>query len=173
MKTKILFLSIIQYLFITSCNLLYPDEKLTLPRTDYTGDEIRTDGYYYRIIEGRIIFRFFYKNGTVLSGGVFSFSNMDEAELKLIDYISKNKNRKWDWGVFIIESDKIEYEHWEPSIYENSLTTRRIKGHIENDTTIHFTETYTMENKKPRPFDFVYHFKQFANKPDSTNNFIK
>ena len=174
MKTKILVLSIIQCLFIASCNLLYPDEKLSLPRTNYTGNEIRTDGYYYNIIENdRIVFRFFYKNGTVLSGGAFSFRTMDEAESKMIQEISKNKKRKWHWGVFVIEGDKIDYEQWEPSIYGNYLTTRRYYGHIENDTTIHFTESYTSENKKPFLFDFVYHFKQFANKPDSTNNFIK
>ena len=88
MKTKILFLSVIQCLFITSCNLLYPDQKLTLPRTDYIGNEIRTDGYYYHIIEDRIIFRFFYKNGIVLSGGASSFNNMDEAETKMFKNIT-------------------------------------------------------------------------------------
>ena len=172
MKTKILILSIIQCLFITSCELFSSDEKLTIPRTDYFGNEIRTDGYYYCVIDdGCIAFQFFYRNGTVIRA--FSYSDMNEAEAEMIKYISKNRNEKRTWGVFLIEGDRIEYETWERAFTGHSLIMRRDYGIIENDTTIHYTKSYDSETKKTYGYNYVYHFKQFDNKPDSTNTFIK
>jgi hypothetical protein len=172
MKTNILFLLIIQLLFITSCEFFYCDEKLTLPRTDYFGNEIRTDGYYYCVIDdGCIAFQFFYRNGTVIRA--FSYSNMNEAEEKMVKYISNNKITKQDWGVFLIEGERIEHEVWERALGKHNLIIRRHSGIIENDTTIHYTKSYSSETKETYNDNYVYHFKQFDNKPDSTNNFIK
>ena len=175
MKTNILFLLIIQLMFITSCELLFPDEKLTLPRTDFSVNGIRTDGYYYNLYNNvlgkRIAIVFLYKNGIVFSAG--SYSNLNEAESEMVKYISENRRKKQNWGVFLIEGDRIEYERWERAIGGYNLIIRGHYGNIENDTTIHFTKTYSSETKKTDKIDFVYHFKKFDNKPDSTNNFIK
>jgi len=174
MKTKILLSSIIQCLLITSCNHFYSDKKLTFPRTDYIGNEINTDGYYYRIIENnRIDFCFFYNNGTVLSAGTFSYSNMNDAEAEMVKNISKIKNKKSNWGIFIIEGNRILHERWQPSFIGYSFIIRRDYGNIENDTTIHFTESYNSETKETFVNDYFCHFKQFDHKPDSTNTFIK
>ena len=41
-----LFLALV-VLFVSSCSKWLEDEKLTLQKTPYTGNELRTDGYYY------------------------------------------------------------------------------------------------------------------------------
>jgi hypothetical protein len=177
MKTNMLFLSIIQCLLLCSCNRIYPDEKLTIQRRDYNGNEIRTDGYYYSNYSNsagnHIAFLFFYINGTVLYAGSSSYSNMNAAEAEMLNNISENKKEKSNWGVFIIDGNRVEHERWQQSFIGYSYIIRRDYGIIENDTTIHFIESYNSETKETFVNDFVYHFRQFDNKPDSTNNFIK
>ena len=78
---------------------------------------------------------------------------------------------KWNWGVFIITNNQIEYEKW--TVPTESVSTRKSIGNIENDTTFHITEQYFSYNKRKYSVDEVWRFKQFDNKPDSTNNYIK
>ena len=56
-------------LFAGGCKKWFEDEELTLPKTPYTGDELRTDGYYYNMEDGKIWSTyFFYRNGVLLYG---------------------------------------------------------------------------------------------------------
>ena len=75
-------------------------------------------------------------------------------------------------GVFSQQKkDKIEYEIW--TTPTETITIQKSSGYIENDTTFHITENYFSFNDKKYLANEVWHFKQFANKPDSTNNYIK
>ena len=72
---KYLALFIMSTLF-TQCGLFIDDDSLSLPLRPYTGNQLRIDGYYYRIADGTdfaegTIFDcyFFYENGIVLCRG--------------------------------------------------------------------------------------------------------
>jgi hypothetical protein len=76
------------------------------------------------------------------------------------------------WGVFIVDKNTIQYEKWVGSTGIGACTFK-CTGYIENDTTLHFTESYYSETKETKQIDEIWHFQQFANKPDSTNVYIK
>jgi hypothetical protein len=174
MKTMILII-LIGCLFIglSCCSTLFPDEKLTLQRIDYNGNELRTDGYYYCYFAetGITVVIFLYKNGIILSPYASSTQDLGFIEQEMVKYYGKY--HKTDWGVFVIDSDAIQYERWTESPSGVTACVYRKKGYIENDITFHITESYYSGRNETKQIDEVWHFKQFENKPDSTNNYIK
>jgi hypothetical protein len=87
-------------------------------------------------------------------------------------YNPEIRKQKDGWGVFLVNDNKIEYEIWNASTGYSLPTIKRI-GIIENDTTFRITETYFSDIKKTDYNEIVFCFKQFDNKPDSTNVYIK
>jgi len=142
-----------------------------MQRKNYTGNELRIDGYYYCQEENSTSCIFPYRNGIILSAGGYSTLDLDVVEKEIFDNYDTFGKDKWDWGVFIITNNQIEYEKW--TVPTESISTRKSTGTIENDTTFHITEQYFSYNNKKYSVDEVWHFKQFDNKPDSTNNYIK
>ena len=173
MKSTILLIVLsVLSMFLSCCNKLFPDEKLTLQRRDYTGNELRTDGYYYYYTKNNsTAIYFLYRNGVILLAGVFSSYNLDNIEKEMIKYYGKYI--KTDWGVFVIEGNSIQYEKWVEGLSGLIAAINRCSGYIENDTTIHFAESYYSGRKETKQINEVWHFKQFDNKPDSTNVYIK
>jgi hypothetical protein len=168
MKTMgiILYLSIL----LAGCNRLFPDEELLLPRTNYEGNELKIDGYYYTYsdTDGTIV-EFLYRNGIILSAHHFSTTDLNEVErrmVKIYDLLQKDKS---SWGVFVINGNTIQYSAWSTSV-GGGLPTFKCVGTIENDTTFHIIKE--VDGKKEYAIDHRYHFRQFSPKPDSTNNFI-
>jgi len=157
----------ISLLLLSSCF----DEKLTLKRADYTGNALRTDGYYHAYFCETDIsaVMFLYRNGVSLTRGGYSMHILDEIEERIIKQNFETKTR---WGVFIVNGDTIQHERWAESTGFRSCLYRK-KGYIVNDSTIHFIEDFLSETKKTYSIDEVWHFKQFDNKPDSTNKYIK
>jgi len=177
MKTTTLFSVMVCFLMLFSCcNVLFPDETLTIQRRDYTGNELRTDGYYYRFgQQNNTIVYFLYRNGVILSvGHYYPSQDLDFVEKEILQEKGSNYKSKDHWGVFVVNGNTIQYEKWigssssSPKAYLYNCT-----GKILNDTTIHFTESYNSETNKINAIDEIWHFKKFASKPDSTNIFIK
>ena len=172
---SITILSAIVYLLmpIYGCNVIYPDEELTIKRQNYKGNELRTDGYYYLFNETNniTVVYYYYRNGVILLGGSFGGNNLNEIEKQLVNPKVKTKT---NWGVFLIENNTIQYEKWigssssSPKAYLYSCN-----GNILNDTTIHLIEEYYSERKEKRAINEIWRFKQFDYKPDSTNVYIK
>ena len=162
-------------MFFSCCNSLFSDEELTLQRTDYTGNELRIDGYYYYFVKGtnRTVIYFLYRNGVALWGGTYATTNLNEIEMKMIELYSGIRKMKGSWGVFIVDDNKIQHEEWVEAPSGVRLAIFRRSGYIENDTTIHFTESFYSGRNETKPINQIWHFKQFDNKPDSTNSFIK
>ena len=177
MKT-IGFIILFFILLFSSCDKLFPDEKLTLQRRDYLGNELRTDGYYYyfnsqnSLNKEYIVVHVLYRNGIIrLCGSSESFQDFEN---KIDIYNTSNvKSYKEFWGVFIIEDDKITCERWRFARIGERRPTHTYIGKILNDTTINITESYYSNEKKRNTADQLWHFKQFSPKPDSTNSFIK
>jgi len=146
-----------------------PHEELSLPRIDYTGNELRIDGYYYYHYEDRIVTCFIYRNGIIkLCGSSPSIQDFENR-----DNLCSGSSSKIGWGVFIVEKDIIKYEVWRGSPGFETLPTEISEGKILNDTTFHITQSYRQDGSKRRERNDIYHFRQFYPKPDSTNNFIK
>ena len=176
MKEFVLFMFCCLTIF-PCCKVLNPDENLTLQRKDYTGDELKTDGYYYVLWQNdydvytRVYF--LYRNGIVLSiGHSYPSQNLDFVEKEILQEKNSNFKTKDHWGIFIIDNNAIQYEKWVGSTGFRTCLSKST-GYIKNDTTIHFTDRYYSETNKTLSIDEVWHFKSFSPKPDSTNNFIK
>ena len=148
------------------------DEKLSMQRRSYTGNELQIDGYYYCYNAERIIVCVFYRNGVIRVCG--SHESFQDFENKIDVYNTPtSKSYKEAWGVFMVEDSIIKYEKWYGARYLEPHQTYIYSGRVLNDTTFHITESYRPDGSEKNTLDFIYHFKQFYPKPDSTNNFIK
>jgi len=170
--------SIIAILNFSCRKHILKDDTLTLTMQDYTGNQLRIDGYYYQEKNGKFYTMYcFFRNGIVLYlGGGFSPSQITEMEGRIQDgrFYNDVKNLKDYWGVFLIENSNIKFEKWYPSS-GGGLPTYIREGNILNDTTFVITEVYRMKNGKKieaEPHNETYYFKAFSPKPDSTQTFI-
>ena len=175
MKTMILFiLTISLSMCMSCCSSLFSDEKLSMKRVDYHGNELKIDGYYYHYHQEpestQILF--LYRNGVLLLTRFFPSHDLDYVEKTMLTEYDKIREDKIRWGVFLILDDRIEYEKWNGSTGIGLPIIKR-KGIIENDTTFRIIETYFSDSKETDYKELIYHFKQFSPKPDSTNVYIK
>lgn len=162
-------------LFAGGCKKWFEDEELTLPKTPYTGDELRTDGYYYNMEDGKIWSTyFFYRNGVLLYGaGTDTLDdNLDKYDdwfvsEAFLEYIKTNKRR---WGLFEIHDDSIVFERW--VMAEGGFPVLRFSGNIIDDTTFIITRSEYPHQGDVYNKNEVFHFRHFSPKPDSTNIFI-
>lgn len=154
----------------------WKDDKLSLIKSTVNSDLLRIDGYYYREVNSKYYsIYFFYNDGTLLyGGGGLTFQELIELEARFTTDIWLNSVRKYKdfWGLFTIEGNKIEFEHWYSSSGGPYPAYIR-SGEILNDTTFRITQSMRSNGKEVNEKNEVYHFKQFGPKPDSTNNFIK
>jgi hypothetical protein len=151
------------------------DDELSLKRTDYEGNQLRIDGYYYLLIDTVVgTTMFFYENGVLKeTGGIESINKKKQFELLLLDVSFNNKvnNMKDSWGVFSIDAKDIKFERWYPGQGAKKAYVR--EGTILNDTTFRIIKSYRSDGSEVSDKDELYHFRQFSPKPDSTNVFIK
>lgn len=158
--------AIILVLVLSSCEKVFQDE-FSIQRTDYTGTELRIDGYYYNesfvapYPNYSIAKSFFYRNG--IKFGVCSY---DTTTMSFDEHCASLAKNKLNWYVFKIEGNTITIEGW-----DNLTQTFKEYGEILNDTT--FRINRIERSGRTDKSNSIYHFKQFAPKPDSTNNFIK
>jgi hypothetical protein len=155
---------IIIFAFFISCKT--EDEKLTLGKRPYSGNEIRLDGCYISepTHNGYCSYMFFYANGILFNlGDVANINNLDEFSKNAID---SQKNYKLCWSVFHIENHDLITQGWQEGgwIYVQYV--------IKNKTYIILNDTTLYENVENNDTTFL-HFKRFSPKPDSTNIFIK
>lgn len=152
------------------------DDRLTLEKVDYKGNELRIDGYYYMKDTQRpqISVLFLYENGIILYGSAFDIDKTNEMEERYRNgSYATHAKEKYLWGVFQIDGTQIKYEKWTPGAGPSWSFT--YEGVILNDTTFIINKSYRAKDavgKKPSEEHREYHFKQFSPKPDSTNRFI-
>jgi hypothetical protein len=170
MKNKILIHILLAIALFSSCDKLFEDDKLTLKREPYVGNELRMDGYYYETTGTRVLV--FYRNGTVNDFGGINLNEMDRFEEDM--FTNQLRNLKRSWGVFQITEDEILYERWFFSP-PPSINTYFFRGKILNDTTYVINEMYRLKNGKKYDVseeNYTYKFKRLDHKPDSTNQYI-
>jgi hypothetical protein len=167
-------------LLCSSCQKIrFSDDELQLERKNYSGNQLRIDGYYHEqksnATKGNSFF--FFRNGVLLYGYSFSKSEQEEFETNWKDgsYEKLVKENKSSWGIFTIEADKIKIEKWYPGNTKH-LPAFVKEGVVLNDTMFKITSFYRLTKKgKKRDCedkDETYYFVPFSPKPDSTNFFV-
>ncbi|MDR2914050.1 MAG: hypothetical protein LBV74_04345 [Tannerella sp.] len=156
------------------------DDKLTLEKVAYNGNELRIDGYYqyYVYVDSepyKVAPFFLYRNGVILECTLFGLDKILEMEEEFRNgsYAINAAKYKYDWGIFQINGTQIKYEKWVPT--NGPFPAVTYEGVILNDTTFVITKYYRIKDidkKAPTEVSWEYHFKQFSSKPDSTNRFI-
>ena len=146
---------------LTACDAFGGFDELTLARQPYPGNALRVDGYYAAsgpTGDGeRFVALFLFRNGVVRYGG--SSVGRDVLESKFGQY----GDRRYDWGVFVVEEDQIKIERWYPG--DGPHVPAIVKpGRIVDDTTFGFTSALGTSE--------VYSFRRFAPKPDSTSLYL-
>jgi hypothetical protein len=154
-----------------SCRQLCKDQKPSIDRHDYTGTELRTDGYYYgeptTNAAGKISYALvvFYRNG------VFQYGwTSDDPMERMAAYVKFNPfNDKPDgWGAYTISPGNIKVSAYTPGLYCRNCYNWEYT--IVNDTTIR--EVGKAVGGQYDPSNDTLNFVQFP-KPDSTNLFYK
>jgi len=168
--------NIILMLFI-SCILTgcKEDDEFISKKQPYSGSELRTDGYYYKKENNEYMgFLCFYKDGCLLtmSGRDSSLELADNYIERVFVHNAFHKEKPLYWGLFLIQNNnqlKMEYyrgSNWGKEVYVK-------EGVILNDTTFKINTMYRIDGSNRQNQNYIYHFRQFSPKPDSTNNFIK
>lgn len=171
MKNSNYFLILLVSLMINNCKDSFQDEKFTLIKRPYNGNELKIDGYYYKYRNENLVSVYiFYSNGISFTTG-WDYNKAKFEEMINSGTLASNSNI-YNWGLFIIEDKTVEVEHY---FTKDDLNSRvYIKsGMILNDTTIHFTKYMRSNGTEVEAINDTFHFKQFSPKPDSTNRFIK
>jgi hypothetical protein len=154
---------------------------LFLDKVPYTGDELRTDGYYYHsrptvsFPELKIIrVAVFYRDGFCMYFGLqqetSNLTQRIEEELLNEETINWLKSAPNGIGVFQINGQSIEFEVWSRLRRNNIITNSRF-GEILNDSSFILRETIDNDKGKTYEENIRFEFKQFSPKPDSTNRF--
>jgi hypothetical protein len=165
---NLLFFGILIITF-SSCKKLFPPEKLTIPLTPYTGNQLKIEGYFYSDSEPYKRTFILYRNGVILGGDNVLSSEIAirETEFKNGVYYSYAKDDRLSWGRFIITDNSIKFENWAPRA---DFPVIQSQGEILNDTTFHISSSRHADDAYT-PEDELYHFKKLSPKPDSTNSF--
>lgn len=161
-------------LIFTNCS---PQSNVSVYKLPTDLQKLKTDGCYYEVSmkTNKVFIYFLYNNGVFFHEGI-SFNNIDEGiqyytqQIFQGDFVKRYGNGKPFWGTFRIINDGIILER--PDAF-HGYPILKFEGRILNDTT--FIISSSTENGVPRKFNnsMTFHFKQFTNKPDSTNNFFK
>jgi hypothetical protein len=157
-------------------DIMIEDDKLSLQKIPYTGNQLKIDGYYYRDINHYLTVYFLYSDGTILYGSTFPANELQkhEDEYKTAEWQTIVKEYKHRWGLFKIEGNIIQFDRWYPSNPPLKAYVR--EGIILNDTTFRIAEYYRMQDGNKtnvETLDEIYQFKSFSPKPDSTNKFTE
>jgi hypothetical protein len=79
-----------------------------------------------------------------------------------------------DWGVFTLSDAQLTIEGWDYAMGQPFVTgtIKRYTCEILNDTTIRVKTIYHSNTEKTETLNEIRRFRQYSNKPDSTNKFI-
>ena len=173
MKKILIFLS--SFLILAGC-IPQSDDNLAFIKSNYYGNELKTNGYYYSLFEGKLQnISFFYKDGVYLDVG--NKNNFEDASYFITNKIlieRLHQRSQTGWGIFKIKSNKIVFERWYDT--ERGLKAYINIGKILNDTTFVITASFRTGDgfsKEIEKINETYYYKKFSPKPDSLNIYVR
>ena len=155
-----------------------PTEKFSFERIDYTGNEIRTEGFYYgnsfnTLSSDDTIYEIFFlfKNGVILNAGGAEYENMT-SYIEVLRSSGSIYESKKDWGLFKIENGIVTFNQLIPR--QCGIWMRERTGVVLNDSTMLLTEEIIhMKNETTiETINDTFCFYPYSAKPDSTNQFL-
>lgn len=155
---------------------IWKDDGLSISRMNYTGSQIKIDGYYYKQKDNFFYDAYiFFNNGVIIAAGgtKTSLAEMDEYLRREFVNSLSFKKFKVNWGVFQVAGNRIQFERWYPS--DPPLKAYIKEGEVMNDTTFVIREIYRNQGGQKTEVESLnetYYFRHFSPKPDSTNNFV-
>jgi hypothetical protein len=156
--------------FSLGCKKIRKDKKLSIGQTSNNSNLLKLSGYYYYEYPGsnetlKEVY-FFYNDGQLISCGVFSGNDFSEIENYLVTdrFKSQLQSNKDMHGLYLIENNQLTMENWVAN--ESGYLVNRKEGVIVNDSSFNIT----IESKKN--VSYLYKFRAYTPKPDSTNKFI-
>ncbi len=177
-KASIIWIALLLAFALNGCKKLWfgKDDELSLPRQNYDGKELRTDGYYYNTQDGHYfgIITFFYTNGISFRPNG-TFKSLEETDRYILNRLitdhEQGKN-KLNWRIFSIKDNKILINYWVPP---KPYTSYYYEGEIISDSCFMITKSYRFVNEiktDELELNSLFYFRRFSPKPDSTNSFI-
>ena len=165
---------------LSSCRRLglCKDQTLPVAKQPYSGTKLRLGGFYYGdpgtdytgITRYNVIVP--YANGVVSFLGATKFNDLESYVLSLADGVALRRSKS-SWGAFQIQDTAISIGGWNPTPcgYSSVLYT----GRILNDTTFVLIKAETRSGNTQGNIETsdTYNFRQYATKPDSTNDYVK
>jgi|WetSurMetagenome_2_1015567.scaffolds.fasta_scaffold565402_1 hypothetical protein len=161
----------IAFLFLLSCKGSCLDDEFTIDQTNYSGDELRIDGYFYTGNGENTAVYILSQNGVIFFGCSGYTQEKFEELFRGKKFVESQKNNPLVWGLYKILNDTISYEY-NVSYGGPGSYVYKVSGLIKNDTTIHEFIRMRSNGTEKEEVDCTYHFKHFSPKPDSTNNFF-
>lgn len=178
---NILFLPLIAVFLFSSCEKsgLCEDDELSLTRVNFTGNQLRIDGYYYgnqteNSTPPLVDIYYLYRNGVFYTSDAAELAKAEAGTIYVDIENEFGKKIKGAWGVFQINGTLIEIERWQ-SRMSGCETTIYERGNILNDTTFVLTRREARENGKAvvvKDINDIFKFQPLPEKPDSSNSFI-
>ena len=160
-----------------NCSKIWKDDKLSINRTNYTGNQLKIQGYYYLQKNQHFYDIYcFYNNGIALAAGGLFLSVVEMDDYLNREFINNNNYQKYkyNWGAYTINNATIQFERWYPS--DPPLKAYVREGTILNDSTFTISSSYRIKDGNKTEVEArneTYHFKAFSPKPDSTNSFVQ
>lgn len=177
---KKIIIALVTAALLASCNLFRldePREDLGLQRRQYTGKELRTDGYYLAksTRENRLGLIVLYRNGVclctyIMKGGKDIKQYIESDVLQNKAYMRSLFEKPTGIGTFMITKRTIALQAWK---YKNKHSTIVVDyiGEIINDTTLRVNTITEFDSNTPQFAYDIFHFVPFTHKPDSTHKF--
>ena len=168
------------FIFFTLLTMGCSVSKFTIDKMPVITNKLKLNGCYFDFhsnsnITKEVGILFLYNNGVFYSENTY----YQTLEKGLKYYQDKNNNEEYkkqypkeksSWGLYRILNDSIILEKPEPF---HGYPIHKLMGKILNDTIFIIT-SYEENNVKVKIENGSYfYFKQFDNKPDSGNNFVK
>ena len=177
----LLILSSLWSLGLVSCDEgICKDDELEMTRQNYSGNQLKIQGYYYGDVEPEGVFPFaniyyLYRNGVFSTSGATDLDNAIAGSIVVDIENNLGKTSRRSWGVFEVNGSEIEIERWGingacgfGTVYE--------RGDILNDSTFVIRLRELSENGKvyrTEEPNSEFYFRPLTQKPDSTNSFIQ
>ena len=172
LKLRILLFFVIAIL--SSCKRILnceEKEKYTFSKTTYSGNLLKTNGYFYNNTFSIIII---YLNGVLIDDKRSNYSNTLDIENDMTSgtYYRKIKNDIYRWEIFYINNHQIKSEGFSSKSGITCMYQVISTYELINDSTLLLTNEINLDGSESKLKNDTFHFKQFSPKPDSTNSFI-
>lgn len=179
--SNILFIPFIAVFLLSGCGKsgLCEDDELSLARVDYTGNQLRIDGYYYgnqteNSTPPLVDIYYLYRNGVFYTSDASELEQAENGTILVDVENTFSKKIKGAWGVFQINGNLIEIERWQTEI-SGCESTIYERGNVLNDTTFVLTRREFRDKGKAGKVEEInstFKFRPLPEKPDSSNSFI-